>query len=113
MTKWRQRLHREFEVLRATFPTKGPEPLRERRIESRSHVQRTQRLKERFQGLADAARFVDWWVTGCNRSGIPVGCRFSDLIALQNGDPCAALRQEVGATDSNYATAHNDGVAIG
>lgn len=69
-------------------------------------------MKERFEGLADAARFVDRRVAGCNGSGIPEGGCFANLITLQNGDPCTALGQEIGATDPNYATADNDDVPI-
>ena len=69
-------------------------------------------MKERFEGLADAARFVDWRVAGRDGSGIPKGGCFANLITLQNGDSCTALGQEIGATDPNYATADNDGVPI-
>lgn len=68
-------------------------------------------MKERFQGLADTAWLVDWRVAGRDAAGISEGGCSANLIALQDGDLCTALGQEVGATDSDYATTDNDGVA--
>jgi hypothetical protein len=69
-------------------------------------------MKEGFQGLPNASRLVDWRMPGSNGSGIPERCRFPNLITLQYCDPCPALRQEVSATDSNYAAAHDGNVTI-
>ncbi len=69
-------------------------------------------MKERFQGLPNASWLVDRRMPGSNGSGIAKGRRFPNLITFDYCDPCPTLRQEISATDSNYATADDDNAAI-
>ena len=69
-------------------------------------------MKEGFQGLPNASWLVDGRVPGSDGSGIPKGRRFPNLITFHYCDPCPALREEIGATDSNHATTDDDNVAI-
>ena len=69
-------------------------------------------MKEGFQGLPNTSWLVDRRMPGSNRPGIPKGRRFPNLITFHYCDPCPTLREEISATDSNYATADDDNVAI-
>lgn len=69
-------------------------------------------MEEGFHGLPDTARFVDWRMPRSYRSGVAEGGRFPNLITFHYCDPCPTLREEISATDSNYATADDDNVAI-
>lgn len=69
-------------------------------------------MKEGFYSSPNSSRFVDWRMAGGNGPGISTGRGFADLIALEHGDSCPADRKEIGATDSNYAAAHDDNVTI-
>ena len=69
-------------------------------------------MNEGSQGLPNASRLVDGRVAGSNGSGISKRRRFPNLITFHYCDPCPTLREEISATDSNYATADDDNVAI-
>src|ERR1035437_1215550 len=112
VAEWRQGTRAEFHMAIGAGPAKCPEPLRKRGVWPRSHIQRAEWIEQGFEGLPDLARLVDWRMPGCDRSGVTVGCSFSDLIALHHGNPCPALGQKVGAADTNHAAAYDNRVAV-
>ena len=59
-----------------------------------------------------SAWLIDRRVAGGDGAGIAVGGCFANLIALQDGDPSAALGEKISTTNPNYAAADNDGVPI-
>lgn len=69
-------------------------------------------MNEGSQGSPNASWLVDGWMAWSNGSGIPKGRRFPNLITFHYCGLCPTLREEISATDSNYATTDDDNVAI-